>query len=150
MPRPLLIFSQSNYLIQVVDTDSDTNWQTVQIQISWLLHKPTDLDLHCLHVEANWSGSALFAKTPHKRSHSRMSFFLFLLVLAGLKFTFSHGWFVFHCSFTANYCLLYREVFENASNIINTEQSTLLASHTRRWQNNITIYYDYFQKFVLK
>ena len=23
-------------------------WQTVQIQISWLLQKPTDLDLHCL------------------------------------------------------------------------------------------------------
>ena len=26
---------------------SHTDWQTVQIQISWL--KPTDLDLHCLH-----------------------------------------------------------------------------------------------------
>ena len=48
MPRPLLIFSQSDYLIQVVDTNSNTEWQTVQIQISWLLQKPTDLDLHCL------------------------------------------------------------------------------------------------------
>ena len=44
MPCPLLIFSQSDYLIQVVDTNSNTEWQTVQIQISW----PTDLDLHYL------------------------------------------------------------------------------------------------------
>ena len=48
MPCPLLILSQSVYLIQVVDTNLNTEWQTVQIQISWLLQKPTDLDLHCL------------------------------------------------------------------------------------------------------
>ena len=48
MPCPLLIFSQSDYLIQIIDTNSHTEWQTVQIQISWLLQKPTDLDLHCL------------------------------------------------------------------------------------------------------
>ena len=48
MPCPLLIFSQSDYLIQVVDTNSNTEWKTVQIQISWLLQKPTDPDLHCL------------------------------------------------------------------------------------------------------
>ena len=48
MSRPFLIFSQSDYLIQVVDTNSNTEWQTVQIQISWLLQKPADLDLHCL------------------------------------------------------------------------------------------------------
>ena len=45
MPCPLLIFSQSEYLIQIFDTNSHTEWQTVQIQISWL--KPTDLELHC-------------------------------------------------------------------------------------------------------
>ena len=45
---PLLIFIQSDYLIQVVYTHSNTEWQTVQIQISWLLQKPTDMDLHCL------------------------------------------------------------------------------------------------------
>ena len=39
-PHPLLIFSQSDYLIQVVDTNSHTERQTVQIQISWL-QKPT-------------------------------------------------------------------------------------------------------------
>ena len=48
MPHPFLTFSQSDYLIKVVDIDSHTKWKTVQIQISWLLQKPTDLDLHCL------------------------------------------------------------------------------------------------------
>ena len=37
VPRPLLIFSQSDYLIQVVDINSHTECQAVQIQISWLL-----------------------------------------------------------------------------------------------------------------
>ena len=41
MARPLLIFSQSGYLIQVVDTNSHTSWQTVQIQMGYL-------GLHCL------------------------------------------------------------------------------------------------------
>ena len=38
MPHQLLIlvFSQSDYLIKFVDTNSHTYWQTVQIQISWL------------------------------------------------------------------------------------------------------------------
>ena len=48
MPRPLLIMSQSNSLILIVDIQSHSKWQIVQIQISWLLKKPTDLDLHCL------------------------------------------------------------------------------------------------------
>ena len=48
MPRPLQTVSQSDYSIQVVDTNKHTEWQTVQIQISWLLKKQTDLDLHCL------------------------------------------------------------------------------------------------------
>ena len=48
MSHPLLVLSQSVYLVKVVDTNSNTEWQTVQIQISWLLQKPTDLDLHCL------------------------------------------------------------------------------------------------------
>ena len=48
MPRPLLISSQSDYLIRVFDTNSHIKWQTLKIQISWLLQKPTDLDLHCL------------------------------------------------------------------------------------------------------
>ena len=48
MPHPFQIFSQLDYLIQIIDINSHTEWQTVQIQISWLLQKPTDLDLHCL------------------------------------------------------------------------------------------------------
>ena len=51
LPHPLLIFSQSEYLIQIVDINSHSEWQTVQIQISWLLQKPTDLDLHCWQMQ---------------------------------------------------------------------------------------------------
>ena len=47
MSRPFIILNQSDSLIQVVDLNSDTKCQTVQIQISWLLQKPTDLDQHC-------------------------------------------------------------------------------------------------------
>ena len=36
MPHPFLIDSQSDYLIWIVDINSHTEWQTVQIQISWL------------------------------------------------------------------------------------------------------------------
>ena len=50
MPRPLIILSQSDSLIQIADINSDTKWQTVQIQIS---------------SEANWSGSTLFAKAGY-------------------------------------------------------------------------------------
>ena len=39
MPRPLLIFSQSDYVIRIVTYLIET----VQIQISWLLQKPTDV-----------------------------------------------------------------------------------------------------------
>ena len=37
MPCPFQIFSQSDYLIQIVDINSHTEGQIVQIQISWLL-----------------------------------------------------------------------------------------------------------------
>ena len=62
MPRPLLIFSQSDYLIRIVAINSHTKWQIVQIQISWLLQKPTDLDLHCLHRQ----GISWFSRTRVK------------------------------------------------------------------------------------
>ena len=38
-------------VIQIVDINLHTKWQTVQILISWLLLKPTDLDLHCLQMQ---------------------------------------------------------------------------------------------------
>ena len=37
MLRPFKIFSQPDYLIQIIDINSHTELQTVQIQISWLL-----------------------------------------------------------------------------------------------------------------
>ena len=50
MACSLLIFSQSDYLLQVVESNSYTYWQTVQIQI---------------RPEAKWFGFALFAKTEN-------------------------------------------------------------------------------------
>ena len=55
MPRPLLTVSQSDYLIQIADTNSHTEWQTVQMQDQL----PSE--------EANWSGITLFAKPVHIR-----------------------------------------------------------------------------------
>ena len=58
MPHPLLNVSQSDSLIQVVHIIySHTEQQTMQIQISWLLQKPTDLYLHCLQSR-EYLGSA--------------------------------------------------------------------------------------------
>ena len=62
MPHPHLILSHSDSLIQIVDINSDTKWQIVQIQISWLLKKPTDLDLHCLQRQ----GISRFSRTRVK------------------------------------------------------------------------------------
>ena len=45
-----------------MDINSHTEWQTVQIQISWLLMKPTDLDLHCLQKQ----GISGFSRTRVK------------------------------------------------------------------------------------
>ena len=39
--------------------------QTVQIQISWLLKKPTDLDLHCLQKQ----GISGFSRTKVKSEY---------------------------------------------------------------------------------
>ena len=72
MPCPLLIFSQSDILIWIVAINSHTKWQTVQIQISWLLQKPTDLDLHCLH----WQGVSGFSRT-------RVVYLMLCLKIAG-------------------------------------------------------------------
>ena len=73
MPRPLLIFSLSDYLIQVVDSNSHFNWQTVQIQMSWL-QKPTDLDLHCLQGQdiSRFSRTRVKDCLWKQRKHKRM------------------------------------------------------------------------------
>ena len=56
------------YLIPVVDTYSHTEWQTVQLQISWLIQKPTDLNLHCLHRQGIFrtSRTRVYLKTSCK------------------------------------------------------------------------------------
>ena len=66
----MLIFSQSDYLIQVVETNSQTERQTVKIQISWLLKKPTDLDLHCLQRQ----GKSGFSRTKVKEKKLNLQF----------------------------------------------------------------------------
>ena len=71
MPHPFQILSQSNYLIQIADINSYTEWQTVQIQISWLLQKPTDLDLHCLQ----WQDIYRFSRTRVKTFSTRAQLF---------------------------------------------------------------------------
>ena len=71
MPHPLLIFSQSDSLIQIVGINSYTEWQTVQIQISWLLKKPTDLDLHCLQKQGiyRFSRTRVNSAAVHQYCH---------------------------------------------------------------------------------
>ena len=52
MPHPLLTVSQTDYLIQIVDINSHTEWQRVQIQISWLLQ------IYTVCKGRVWPGSA--------------------------------------------------------------------------------------------
>ena len=57
MPCSFLIVSQSDYLIHIVEINSHTELQTVQI-----LKKPTDLDLQCLQRQ----GISGFSRTRVK------------------------------------------------------------------------------------
>ena len=68
MPHSLLIFSQSDYLIQIFAINLHSWWQTVQILISWLLQKPTDLDLHCLQnrIYPGSAGQGLRVASEHR------------------------------------------------------------------------------------
>ena len=47
-PKDIRAIEVRLYLIQIVEINSHTYWQTVEIQISWLLQKPADLDLQYL------------------------------------------------------------------------------------------------------
>ena len=93
------------YLIQVVDTNSNTNWQTVQIQISWL-QKPTDLDLHCLQKQniSGFSRTRVNVKCINREQtepHILLPFYLmeftirigtsYLLTILVLKFEIVHS-----------------------------------------------------------
>ena len=68
-PRPILIFSQLDYLIQIVDINSHTQWQTVQIQAQEANWSGSTLfaadPVQLASSEANWSASTLFAKAGH-------------------------------------------------------------------------------------
>ena len=79
MPRPFPIFTQSDCLIQVVD--SHTESQTVQIQISWLLQKPTDLDLHCLQRQ----GISGLSRTRVKIFSNLLVFYFYMLKVLKLS-----------------------------------------------------------------
>ena len=76
MPRPLLVFSQSDYLTHV-DTNSHTIWQTVQIQNSWLLQKPTDLDLLCFQKQGISGFSRTIVKFYHFKGYVNNSHLVF-------------------------------------------------------------------------
>ena len=52
--------------IKDADIVSHSEWQTVQIQISWLLKKPTDLDLQCLQRHGISGFSRTRVKFPFK------------------------------------------------------------------------------------
>ena len=51
MPHPFQIFSQSGYLIQVVDINSHTDFANSADPDQLASEKPTDLDLHCLQKQ---------------------------------------------------------------------------------------------------
>ena len=57
MSRPIQIFSQSNCLIQIVDINSHTEWQTVYIQISWLLRSQL-IKIYTVYKGRVYPGSA--------------------------------------------------------------------------------------------
>ena len=53
--------------------------QTVQIQISWLLKKPTDLDLHCLPLSKwIWSNNVDQVTTDWQKIESGLGFLIYL------------------------------------------------------------------------
>ena len=91
MQRPLLIFSQSDYLILIVDKNPHIQWQTSQIQISWLLQKPTDLDLRYLQKQ----GISGFNRTRVNPSPAEPRYALPLQTLDPDQLTSSVGIFFF-------------------------------------------------------
>ena len=84
-PCPFLTVNQSDYLIHIVDINSHTEWQTVQMQISWLLQKPTDLDLHCLQRQGISGFSSARVKSMQ---NSKPTFITVLSVFLSFLSTF--------------------------------------------------------------
>ena len=114
-PHPFLIFSQSDYLMKVFDTDSHTLWQTVQIQISWLLKKPTDLDLHCLQgrVHLGSAGQGLTFTTLLVNSANDISIIFFLIFPRKLAL-------ILHAN-----CLLRRQFYMKCQSVFSGEKKKI-------------------------
>ena len=104
MPHPFLIVSQSDYLIKIVDLNSHAEWQTVQILISWLLQKPTVLELHCLHRQ----GISGLSRTRVKSFLWSLSPLHWFKKGSNLLLVQKHWWLI--------YCGLFELVFESLGN----------------------------------
>ena len=105
LPHPLLIFSQSDYLIQIVDINPHTKWQTVQFQVTWLLQKLTDLDLHCFQRQGISGLSRTRVKVPWQivaNSIFRCCWFCFAFCLEKIWEHFMWKYFLFFV-FLQNY-----------------------------------------------
>ena len=107
MPRPLITLSESDSLIQRVDINSDTKWQTVQIQISWLLQKPTDLDLHCLQRQ----DISMLSRTRVNDAYAMLFFICFFSLIFFTKA------YVIGTKNTYNICF-YKEVAKSTQPVI--------------------------------
>ena len=81
MPHSFLIFSQTDYLMRIVAINSHTQQQTVQIQISWLLQKPTDLNLHCLQRQGISRFSRTRVKQPLHNFHLNIRIYYTIITL---------------------------------------------------------------------
>ena len=102
MSHTLLTVGQLDYLTQIVDINSHTDWQPVQIQINWLLQKPADLDLHCLQRQGIYGFSKLLAVQADNKfvifldnvlqnKYFEILFKLCLLETVWVKFVLSYG-----------------------------------------------------------
>ena len=87
-------------LIQIIDINQHTEWQTVQIQISWLLQKPTDLDLDCLQRQGISGFSMTRVKYQLHLSNCRKQYehklILFYLVSCFWNNLSDSSWQIFH------------------------------------------------------
>ena len=85
MPRLFLIFSQSDYLILIVVINSHAEWQTVQIQISWLLRSQL-IWTYTVCKGRVYPGSAGLGLMPYKtRNESHIIRFTLTAILMHYK-----------------------------------------------------------------
>ena len=134
MQLPFLILSQSDYLIQIVDLNSHSEWQIVQIQISWLLQKPTDLDLHCLQRQ----GISGFSRT---RVNLNLPYLHIIHKWCSVVNTY-------HITFCTSLCILLF-VTRNTDHLFISRNKTLISDWFRTLQTAETLLMP-LSTFVLK